>query len=78
MTFPPVQCLERSCLNTSVIAVVVGELYQRRVFLPSFPKIDHTCPQHVFKRLNSALTLTIRLWVISGTHIELQTERFMH
>ncbi|MFS7936933.1 hypothetical protein Hanom_Chr05g00421561 [Helianthus anomalus] len=44
-----------------MVAVVVGELYQWQVFLPPFPKINHTRPQHVFKCLDGTLALTIRL-----------------
>src|ERR1044071_7513187 len=75
--FPSIQSFERSCPDTGVVTVVVGELHQRQVSLPTLAKIDDTCPQHVLQCLYRPLTLAVSLRMISRTHIQLSTQGLM-
>src|SRR4051812_39775109 len=76
-TLPAIQDLERSCLQTCLIAVVVRKLSVRQAFFPFHAKGDHTCPQHVLKNLIHTLNLPTGLRVIRGTKHNCRTNRLL-
>src|ERR1041384_301854 len=72
-----IQDLKRSCLQTCLIAVVVGKLSIRQTLSPLHAKRDHTCPQHVLKNLIHTLNLPTGLRVIRGTKHNCHTNRLL-
>src|ERR1041384_4292094 len=70
---PAIQDLKGSCLQTCLIAVVVGKLSIRQTLFPLHAKRDHTFPQHVLENLVHTLNLPTSLRVIRGTKENLFT-----
>lgn len=64
-TPPSIQHLEWWSINTSMIIVVVGELYQWKFGIPTPSKIQHTSPKLILERLDRLLALTFGLgWYV--------------
>src|SRR3954466_12198540 len=74
---PAIQDLERSCLQTCLIAVVVRKLSVRQAFFPLHANGDHTCSQHVLENLIHTLNLPTGLRVIRGTEHNCRTNRLL-
>ena len=47
--------------NTGMVAIIIRELNQFQVIIPTPLKVNNTCSKHVFKGLNGALFLSIPL-----------------
>ena len=60
-----------------MVAVVIGKLSQRQIRVPTPSEVQHTCPKHVLERLNRPITLSVRLWVVSGTEMQPNTQLLM-
>ena len=54
------------------------KLYKTQIFIPTAPKILHTCPEHILQDLIGTLCLTIRLRVISCNEVQLGSQFFLH
>lgn len=76
-TFSTIQRFKRHHSNTRIIIVVIGELYQRQMTVPNTSLLEKTSSQQVFQRLNSPLSLSIHLRMISRTQLEIRTQCFM-
>ena len=73
-TLPSIQHRKWCSVNTIMITIVVGELNQWKVSIPTPSKIQHTSSEHIFKRLNRPLDLAIVLRVVCYTKVQLSTQ----
>ena len=53
--FSAIKRFIRSHSNTAVVLVVVGELYQRNIFVPGILELNHARSQYFLERLNGPL-----------------------
>ena len=60
-TPPTIQFLKRCHPNAGVIAIIIRELYQRKMVIPATYEVNHTRSQHVLQCLSAALCLPISL-----------------
>ena len=60
-----------------MIVVVVRELSQLYVGVPTSSEVPDTCTQHVLKRLNRPPALPIRLWVIRNAEMQARAQLLM-
>jgi hypothetical protein len=67
-----VESFKRGHLQTSLIAIIVGELREWQTVLPLGPIGQNAGSQHVFKDLVYPLCLTSSLWVIGCAERELR------
>ena len=68
-TPPTIQHREWWSINTSMITVVVGELCQWKVSIPTPSEIHHTIPKHILECLDCPLT--VGLGVVCCTKMQL-------
>ncbi|MFS8009548.1 hypothetical protein Hanom_Chr14g01286231 [Helianthus anomalus] len=52
-----------------MIAIIVREFDQWKVFVPTTTKINHTRTEYVFKSANRSFSLSVGLWMKCGTRI---------
>lgn len=71
---PPIQNHKRRSINTGMIVVVVGELGQWKISIPTPAEIRHGCSDHIFERMYSLITLSIGMGVVCCAKMQLSTQ----
>ena len=69
--------LKRCNSNSGMVAIIVRELYQRKIVIPTLLEVNNTCPQHVFKDLDGTLYLPICLRMENNTKLHMCTQNFL-
>ena len=64
-------------MNARRVDIVVDELYQRKVIIPTTLEIDHTSSQHILLDMNGTLCLSIRLWIKFYAKVNLSTKTLL-
>ena len=77
-TFTSIQRLERCHLETLLVTVVVRELSIWQTLVPTSTILQCTSSQHIFQNLVDPFSLSISLWVVSRTEIQLCPQRSMY
>ena len=61
-TYPSsIKCLKRCHPNAGVLTIIIRELYQRQMVIPTTSEVNHTRSQYVLQCLNGVLCLPLSL-----------------
>ena len=60
-----------------MVSIIVRELYEQQVIIPTPLEVNNTFSQHVFKGMNGTLYLSIRLSMKRSTELHLCTQALL-